>query len=256
MGGVGCWSTIPIELDSVRIPGRSGNGTTRCTPRASPRQAPRLEEAVERLDGEQLVAKSASVGFDPGFCQGSGLDGRTPVEADTEPWTCSGNGLDCRRGGPAGSWASLAQGGASGRPKWTQTGSWPGCAASRNVFAAGGIAVLVWSWPKRSSGEPQEEQYLCREEGLRVPPKRRNRLRVGDSTTSASQLEAGDPNQVWAIDYPFDVKAAYRTLKFLHTVDDSPESRSRTPSAAPPRRAGRLDSGVGHYHYGTIGFGL
>jgi putative transposase len=42
---------------------------------------------------------------------------------------------------------------------------------------------------------------LWREEGLRVPPKRRKRQRLGSSATPASRLAAERINQVWALDY-------------------------------------------------------
>jgi transposase InsO family protein len=41
-------------------------------------------------------------------------------------------------------------------------------------------------------------QRLWREEGLRVPPKRRKRQRLGTSTTPADRLQAIRPDHVWA----------------------------------------------------------
>ncbi len=43
-------------------------------------------------------------------------------------------------------------------------------------------------------------QRLWREEGLRVPPKRRKR-RLGESSTPADRLAATHPDHVWALDY-------------------------------------------------------
>ena len=63
-------------------------------------------------------------------------------------------------------------------------------------------------------------QRLWREEGLRVPPKRRKRQRLGDSTTPADRLRAGRPDHVWALDYQFDVTTSGRTIKILHVVDE------------------------------------
>jgi putative transposase len=63
-------------------------------------------------------------------------------------------------------------------------------------------------------------QRLWREEGLRVPPRRRKRQRLGTSATPAGRLRAERVNQVWALDYQFDVTAAGRTLKLLHVVDE------------------------------------
>lgn len=63
-------------------------------------------------------------------------------------------------------------------------------------------------------------QRLWREEGLRVPQKRRKRQRLGDSTTPADRLVAEHPDHVWALDYQFDVTASGRTIKILHVVDE------------------------------------
>lgn len=61
---------------------------------------------------------------------------------------------------------------------------------------------------------------LWREEGLRVPPRRRKRQRLGISATPAARLTAQRINQVWALDYQFDVTSTGRILKFLHVVDE------------------------------------
>jgi putative transposase len=63
-------------------------------------------------------------------------------------------------------------------------------------------------------------QRLWREEGLRVPPRRHKRPRLGVSTTPADRLSATHPNHVWALDYQFDVTATGRTLKLLHVTDE------------------------------------
>jgi hypothetical protein len=53
-----------------------------------------------------------------------------------------------------------------------------------------------------------------------VPPKRRKRQRLGDSTTPCGRLRAERPDHVWALDYQFDVTATGRTIKILHVVDE------------------------------------
>jgi putative transposase len=63
-------------------------------------------------------------------------------------------------------------------------------------------------------------QRLWREEGLRVPPTRRKRQRLGDSTMPCERLRAERPDHVWALDYQFDVTATGRTIKILHVVDE------------------------------------
>src|SRR5207244_1974928 len=63
-------------------------------------------------------------------------------------------------------------------------------------------------------------QRLWREEGLRVPQRKRKRLRIGDSTVPALRLRAERPNHVWALDFQFDTTVDGRTLKLLHVVDE------------------------------------
>jgi putative transposase len=63
-------------------------------------------------------------------------------------------------------------------------------------------------------------QRLWREEGLRVPVRKRKRRRLGTSTVPASRLRAVRPDQVWALDYQFDQTADGRILKLLHIVDE------------------------------------
>ena len=63
-------------------------------------------------------------------------------------------------------------------------------------------------------------QRLWREEGLRVPPKRRKRQRRGESTVPGDRLRAQRPNQVWAFDFQFDVTDDGRAVKLLYVVDE------------------------------------
>ena len=63
-------------------------------------------------------------------------------------------------------------------------------------------------------------QRLWREEGLRVPRRRRKRQRLGSSTVPAERLRAEGPDHVWAIDYQFDQTADGRLLKLLNVVDE------------------------------------
>jgi putative transposase len=61
---------------------------------------------------------------------------------------------------------------------------------------------------------------LWREEGLRVPARRRKRQRLGTSTTPADRLAAEHPDHVWALDYQFDQTSDGRILKLLNVVDE------------------------------------
>jgi len=63
-------------------------------------------------------------------------------------------------------------------------------------------------------------QRLWREEGLRVPARRRKRQRLGTSTVPAVRLRAERPNEVWALDFQFDTTTDGRVLKLLHVVDE------------------------------------
>jgi putative transposase len=63
-------------------------------------------------------------------------------------------------------------------------------------------------------------QRLWREEGLRVPQRRRKRQRLGTSTVPAERLRAEAPDHVWAIDFQFDQTADGHNLKLLHVVDE------------------------------------
>jgi putative transposase len=63
-------------------------------------------------------------------------------------------------------------------------------------------------------------QRLWREEGLRVPQRRRKRRRLGESTVPAQRLRAERPKQVWAFDFQFDQTADGRVIKLLNIVDE------------------------------------
>ncbi len=63
-------------------------------------------------------------------------------------------------------------------------------------------------------------QRLWREEGLRVPQRKRKRRRLGESTVPAQRLRAERPNQVWAFDFQFDQTADGRVIKLLNVVDE------------------------------------
>ena len=79
-------------------------------------------------------------------------------------------------------------------------------------------------------------QRLWREEGLRVPARRRKRQRLGDSTVPAKRLAAERPDHVWALDFQFDQTADGRILKLLHIVDEF------TREALEVRCARRIDA--------------
>ena len=64
-------------------------------------------------------------------------------------------------------------------------------------------------------------QRIWREEGLRVPARKRKRRRRGESTAAgAERLRATHPAHVWALDFEHDATADGRELKFLNVVDE------------------------------------
>ncbi len=63
-------------------------------------------------------------------------------------------------------------------------------------------------------------QRLWREEGLRVPQRRRKRQRLGESAIPADRLRAERPDHVWAFDFQFDQTADGHILRLLHLVDE------------------------------------
>jgi len=60
-------------------------------------------------------------------------------------------------------------------------------------------------------------QRLWREEGLRVPQRRR-RKRLGASTANPPKADA--PNRVWAVDFQFDATTDGRPIKIASIVDE------------------------------------
>jgi putative transposase len=78
----------------------------------------------------------------------------------------------------------------------------------------------AWLLEEGWSLNRKRAQRLWREEGLRVPVRRRQRQRLGESTVPAARLAAERPNHVWALDFQFDQTADGRILKLLHVVDE------------------------------------
>jgi len=63
-------------------------------------------------------------------------------------------------------------------------------------------------------------QRLWREEGLRVPQRRRKRARIGISTVPADRLRAEATDHVWALDFQHDETSDGKALRLLHVVDE------------------------------------
>ena len=128
---------------------------------------------------------------------------------------------DCRNGGHAGSPASTA-------PRQRRLPArGRGDDALRTELHAFSRGHPRWGY-RRAWATLREEgwsmnrkrvQRLWREEGLRVPLKRRKRQRLRDSVQPARWLRAERPNHVWALDFQFDQTADGRVLK-LNIVDE------------------------------------
>jgi putative transposase len=63
-------------------------------------------------------------------------------------------------------------------------------------------------------------QRVWREEGLRVPQRKRKRRRLGDSSSPDRRLVAEYPNHVWAFDFQADQTAEGRVLRLCNIVDE------------------------------------
>ncbi len=61
---------------------------------------------------------------------------------------------------------------------------------------------------------------LWRQEGLRVPQKKRKRRRLGDSSGGIVRRKAERVNQVWSLDFIFDRTVNGRPLKILSIIDE------------------------------------
>jgi hypothetical protein len=76
---------------------------------------------------------------------------------------------------------------------------------------------------------------LWREEGLRVPPRKRKLQRLGESTVPAKRLRAERPKHVWALGFQFDTSSD-GPLKLPHCVDEHPADTCparQTPADCP-----------------------
>ena len=76
------------------------------------------------------------------------------------------------------------------------------CGSSLWTVRGGGIVARIItcaSWAGRWNRK--RVQRIWREEGLRVPQRKRKRRRLGESTVLAERLRAERPNQVWAFDF-------------------------------------------------------
>jgi putative transposase len=84
-----------------------------------------------------------------------------------------------------------------------------------------------WGWRRAAKALRREGrkindkrvQRLWREEGLRVPYKKRKKRMVGIGSAVGAMCPIA-PNALWALDFQFDVTVDGRTLKLLNVVDE------------------------------------
>ena len=67
---------------------------------------------------------------------------------------------------------------------------------------------------------PKRVYRIWRQEGLKVPVKKRKKRRLGNSGNSIKRLAAEHPNHVWSWDFIFDRTASGKQLKWLVIVDE------------------------------------
>ena len=108
------------------------------------------------------------------------------------------------------------------------------CARSRGAAAVGVSPRASASARSGWSVNRKRVQRLWREEGLRVPPKRRKRQRLGESTVPGDRLRAERPDQVWAFSVRPDRRRA-RGEAALRRRRVHPRS-ARDAGRAPHRR--------------------
>jgi transposase InsO family protein len=61
---------------------------------------------------------------------------------------------------------------------------------------------------------------IWKQEGLKVPVKKRKKRRLGDSSNASHRRRAEHPNHVWSWDFVFDRTVHGKLLKWLTIVDE------------------------------------
>ena len=67
---------------------------------------------------------------------------------------------------------------------------------------------------------PKRVYRIWKQEGLKVPVKKRKKRRLGNSNNSAQRHVAEHPNHVWSWDFIFDRTAFGKQLKWLAIMDE------------------------------------
>ena len=67
---------------------------------------------------------------------------------------------------------------------------------------------------------PKRVYRIWKQEGLKVPVKKRKKKRLGSSDNSSQRRRAKSPNQVWSWDFIFDRTESGKALKWLVIIDE------------------------------------
>ena len=80
----------------------------------------------------------------------------------------------------------------------------------------------IWALLRREGWRVNKKRVhrLWKQEGLRVPKKPRKARRTGNSANSCFRHRAEHRNEVWTLDFAWDVTEDGRQLKFLPVVDE------------------------------------
>ena len=97
-----------------------------------------------------------------------------------------------------------------------------------------------WGWRKAHAIARREAlvvnrkrtRRLWREDGLERPAQACKPRRLGEQR--GDRIEATRPDQVWALDFQYDVTSDGRQLRFLNIVDESTREASPRPGGGRP----------------------
>jgi transposase InsO family protein len=81
---------------------------------------------------------------------------------------------------------------------------------------------MIWGLLKQEGRHVNKKRIwrLWKQEGLKVPQKKHKKRSLGLAVNGCTRLKAGGKDDVWAMDFVFDVTADGRSLKWLAIVDE------------------------------------
>lgn len=80
----------------------------------------------------------------------------------------------------------------------------------------------IWALLQREGWQVNKKRIwrLWKQEGFKVPQNKHKKRRLGSAVNGCTRLRAAGINDVWALDFIFDVTANGRSLKWLSIVDE------------------------------------